>query len=1007
MKHRLPLILILLMVMLGASGCKSIFKTRWSNFNAYYNTFYNAERYYKLGYDKVQKRVDPINPERPIRIHKRPNSTLDADFENAILKGADVLRDFSDSKWVDDALLLIGKSYFFQGQYFSADMKFQELLAATNSVSMLQQGVIWRGRFFLESEQYETGIDYLNNALFDEELRWRGAEEADVRLLLAQLHAELEQWEQAEEQLVAGLENARGREILANGWFLLGQIRERTDDEIGALAAYSRVSRFNPEYSMVYNAKRKQAEISRETGRLDEALKLFIDMSRDDKNFDELAELNYEIGRTYQLLEDYARAERYYYDVLRYTIKSPTVETKAKTYYGLAEVNKDYYLDYFTAAAYYDSAATSGKDLERLPSWFDAAELSVSYNTYRRLAIEAYEADSLLWLSNLNEDAFDSVIAVVRQQKIAQMREEMRRQQAAANTMVNLGATPQGGGSSLGASASSGFLNHKNQTMVNDGKQAFRAIWGDRPLVDNWRRMDAVRLAREDPQLADELGNNAGNGTSDELEVEIDFSKIPFTPEEKEKSRETIASKIYEIGNVFFLQLNMPDSADSRYRRVISLYPDLPVAAQAKYSLSELYYTEGDSTASQIWADRLVADHPETIYRNRLAERFPTRIQPVDMGLTGEDSIRVAFEERFQALRDTLSIDAIESLRTFSAEKFDSPQAPDALLLAAHKYIELGKEDSLYKENYPKYLDLNAEWDRKEKIFTALKDSAKVILSDSLATSADSLEWKPIADSTFKKPNFPQYYPYFGAMWDSSRVVLSQWETQFPTNAKKDIVSRLAASLKYPVYVTAYLDSIRIANEPKPEVPLDSLGQPILSAEMDSTMSDSLRAVMAAALDSAMVGQMPPIPPDSMAAVPPIAGDTTSIAQIPPTVVDSTAVAPPPPVEEPPKQEPERKVFTLDELNAKLEPLIEIDKFIDDLKLEDAFQGVNISGVLIYRVRINEYGQPIEVETKDDAGLAAVATYVSHAIREAITFKPINGPNGEPVLVEGLLEIKL
>ena len=229
------------MVVFGASGCKSIFKTRWSNFNAYYNTFYNAERYYKSGFDKVQKRIDPINPEQPIRIHKRPNSTLDSDFENAILKGADVLRNFSDSKWVDDALLLIGKSYFYQGQYFSADMKFQELLSATSSTSMKQQGVIWRGRFFLESEQYDVGIDYLNSMLFEEELRWRGSEEAEVRLILAQLHVELEQWTLAEEQLIAGLDNAKGRDILANGWFLLGQVRERLDDEVGALTAYSRV----------------------------------------------------------------------------------------------------------------------------------------------------------------------------------------------------------------------------------------------------------------------------------------------------------------------------------------------------------------------------------------------------------------------------------------------------------------------------------------------------------------------------------------------------------------------------------------------------------------------------------------------------------------------------------------------------------------------------------------------------------------------------------------------
>jgi len=991
MKFRLPHIAILFLVVFGMSGCKAIFKTRWSNFNAYYNTFYNAEQYYKRGYDKVQKRVDPINPEQPIRIYKRPNTTLDSDFENAILKGADILRDFSDSKWVDDALLLIGKSYFFQGQYFSADMKFQELLSATNSTSMKQQGVIWRGRFFLESEQFETGIDYLNSMLYDEELRWRGAEEAEVLLLIAQMHVELEEWQLAEEKLVAGLDDARGRHILANGWFLLGQVRERLDDEVGALTAYSRVPRFNPDYSMVYNARRKQAEISRETGRLSEALKLFIDMSRDDKNFDELAELNYEIGRTYQLIGDYPRAERFYYDVLRYNIKTPTVETKAKTYYGLAEVNKDYYVDYFVAAAYYDSAATSGKDLDKLPAWFDAAELSLSYNNYRRLSTEAYEADSLLWLSNLNEEAFDSVIAVVRQQKIAQMREEMRRQQAAANTMINLGAGQQNLGGSSGAAQNSGFLNHKNQTMVSDAKAAFRAIWGDRPLVDNWRRMDAVRLSREDPDQAGDQAGGASGGSAEEMTVEIDFSKIPFSEEEKEKSREMIANMIYEIGNVFFLQLDMPDSADNRYRRVISLYPDLPVAAQAKYSLSELYFTQGDSTASQIWADRLVADHPETIYRNRLAERFPTRIQPIDMGLSSEDSVRVEFDVRLQVLRDSLNVESIEQLRVYSAEKFDSPLAPDAMLLVAHKYIELGKDDSHYKDNYPKYTDLNVEWSRKETIFAALKDSAKVILADSMATAADTLEWKPIADSVFKKPNFPQYYPYFGAMWDSSRVVLSQWETQFPTSTKKDVVSRLSASLKYPIYVTAYLDSIRIANEPKPEVPTDSLGQPLLSMDMDSTLSDSLRSAMGI-MDSTAEGQMPPQ-----------AVDTTQVgAQIsPPDIV-------PPAEEQNSMVMPDgRKVYTTEELGAKIEPIIDLDAFIDDLKLEDAFQGVTIAGEFIFKIRINEFGQPIEVEVKDAAGLDAVATYVSHALREAISFKPILGPDGQPVVVEGELTIKL
>ena len=1041
-RHLLIIGIVLLAV--GMSGCKSIFKSRWSNFNAYYNTFYNAEQYYKTGIDLVENRSDPINPEQPIRIHKTPTNVGDAEFENAIIKSADVLRDYSESKWVDDALLLIGKSYYHQGKYFSADQKFQELLLATNSISLKHEGIKWRGLYFLNTEQYDEGIDYLISQLLDEELNWRRAEEAEVRLVLAQLYVEQELWELAEEQLKLGLEDARGKRILANGWFLLGQVQERLGKQDDAIDSFSRVSRFNPDYSMVYNARRKQAEISRETGQVDQALRIFSDMSRDDKNFDEMTEIYYEMARSYQLQGDYERAERLYFDVLDYEITVPTVETKAKTYFGLAEINRDYYKNYLLTAAYFDSASTSGRDETKLPSWFNAAEQSLSYNAYRQLSLEAYEADSLLWLSNLNQEAFDSVIAIVRLQKIEEMREARRRQEAAANTMINIGAGQQGqqGGANT---SDNGFLNHKNPTMVSQAKEAFRAIWGDRPLVDNWRRLDAVRLAREDPSLTDDMNfEDTSSGTTEE-EVTIDFSKIPFLPEDKVKSRELIASRIYEIGNVFFLQLDEPDSAEANYRSVINRFPDLAVSAQAMYSLSELYTIRGDSVTSLIWAERLASEHPETIYRNRVAERYPDRITSFEMAMSREDSLRVGFSERIRAIVDSVTVNNIESLRNYSAEMFDYPLAPDAMLLSAQKYIELGKEDSIYMTNYDRYLEINREWDRNEKIFAALKDSAKTILADSMSTSSDSLEWKPIADSTFKRKNFPELYPYYGAHWDSSRAVLSQWETQFQTNPKKDIVSRLSQSLAFPSFVVTYLDSINRKPDPvdsllvpidpdgrfivdldsfgKPIIPTDSLGRQLIATdslgipispyiardslavpipdEIDvEAMSEDVNEE--AAIDST---QTPPVVADSSLVRPPDTevGVDTSLVPPPVTVEADTALVPPviPPKVTGPIILPDgRRVYLCDEIEAELEVVENFEEFISSLDLKNTFRGSALTGVLKFRVRINEAGKPIQITVSDSATLDSVAQYIADAMQQRLSFKPIIGPDGDAVLAE-------
>ncbi|PSQ68505.1 MAG: hypothetical protein BRD25_00240, partial [Bacteroidetes bacterium QH_1_61_8] len=123
--------LVVLLVVAGAvvGGC-SFLGRQYSNFTAYYNKFHNAEKAFEKGVDRISTDELSVDRTRYLSIFRKPTgATEGAAFDQAIQKSADVLREHPDSKWTDDALLLIGKSYFYQQSYVGAAEKFREVLA--------------------------------------------------------------------------------------------------------------------------------------------------------------------------------------------------------------------------------------------------------------------------------------------------------------------------------------------------------------------------------------------------------------------------------------------------------------------------------------------------------------------------------------------------------------------------------------------------------------------------------------------------------------------------------------------------------------------------------------------------------------------------------------------------------------------------------------------------------------------------------------------------------------
>lgn len=799
-----------LCLLLFVSGCSSTLQSGWSDFNAYFNTYYNAKTSFDRGIHQIESQRENINPERPIRIHQIPVQAGRQDFEKAIEKSADILRFHPTSRYVDNAIEIIGQSYFYQGQYFSASQKFLELYSTSPSNTKKQQAIYWRGRSLLELESYNEGLTYLKAQLYSSDYDWDREIEAEIKLVIGQLHVYNREWEDAELYISEAKQEVRNRKLLARAHFLHGQVLEKLGRYDDAFESYDLAThRANPEFSVTFNAKRKKAQVARKMEEYQWSYDFFVSMTRDDKYFEFLGDLLYEVARTLHESGDYKGAQEEYTYLLRQNLSTPSRETTAKTFYGLAEIHKNYYNDYQKAAAYYDSSAQQATDLTRLPEEFDARLMATSYGNYTDLVNRAQRLDSLLWLGSLPEAEFDSVIASITQEKIREMEQRMEQQQRADDFFVagdDLDITD------AATDTENGFLNHRNPQIMNQVSLTFRAYWGNRPLVDDWRRAEAVRLAvinRNNSRNGDREGSDMSDEETEEMlemqntpanQVVVDISDIPFTGEERAESKEQIASTYYEIGNVFFLTLNIPDSAKNRYHKVLERFPDSKLAPQALYSLSETYRSVDDSVKAREIADDLVEKYPRSNFAQRIAERHGIVLDydPGETVLTRQDSLNQKYRELVDDLDNGNVRENAEKLKNFAHAYRDSDKASQALFRAATDYLTLARKDSSYQKRFDEINRINKRWELKQLEFNELKQTSYEMLEDTTLTGEEYQQWRSLSDSTLAPPDLSDYFLYEGAYWDSARVVLADISENFPGFSAIRRVERLREEIREP-----------------------------------------------------------------------------------------------------------------------------------------------------------------------------------------------------------------
>ncbi len=774
------------------SGCGTGLKSRWGNFTAYYNTYYNAKKSYGAGLKKVLEADQNYNPQQPIRVHETPINAGTQDFDKAIDKGAEILRKHGDTKWVDNSLLLIGKSYFFKKEYFSADQKFEELLVQTDDETLIQESILWKARTLLEMELYGQGIQYINQELNDREDNWKKGKRAELELILAQIYVAQENWLSAIDLLNKSLDHLNSKKYKERGYFLLGQLNERQGNYREAFRAFSEVQNFYTDYDLQYLSLRKTAETARILGDNDTALNTFNRMVKDDKNTEFVSELDYEIARTYQTKKEFKTAENIYKKILQNEINQPDAETKALTYNGLAEVYRFGYDDLEMAAAYYDTASRQNATMNELPEDFNATELAISFGEYSELKNEIAYRDSLIWVSNLSKVELDSLISEIKKRKLNEIEEARRNQEQQQNTLVNLSAGEQ----EQTNTGNNGFLNVNSPELQNNARTQFIAVWGNRPLTDNWRVSELIQAAVTSDITENTDGINNGQISSTQsFDTSIDLSEVPFQEDEKNIMRQEIATYKFELGNLFYISLNMPDSAVKYFEDVIENHIESDKVPVSYYSLSEIQSLSGNSDEARSNAKILVDAYPDSRYAERLAEKYGL------LRVVTKDTLNLSLADQVEEIKADTSLSTsmeAEKVSEIALANTANSEAAPILYEAIQLYISAGRQDTIYKENFDKWNEVKKEFLNRKTEFLALKDSLKIQIQDTSLTDAEILKLQSVIDSTLTEPDYSELFPYYGDNWENARNIINLFLTNFGNSKLSTRVQILKEELAKP-----------------------------------------------------------------------------------------------------------------------------------------------------------------------------------------------------------------
>ncbi len=312
-----------------------------SGCGVYFNTFFNAKKAFNSG--------------EKVREQSRNGRGGKSDYTKAIEKARKVVENFPNSKYYDDALFILGVSYFHTEQYSKAERRLRELLANYDDPKFTREARLYLAKTKLELNEIDNAME-----IFEEIFQSDASKgfKAEAAIGLGTFQYENSNWRACRGYFMSvrdslGSDNQKfnAQKMLADSYYEAFQFED-------ALGGYLQLIGMDPDKDDYFHAMYRAAISSYRMFKIADGMDYLKELSEDELYYDSIPMLKLTIAEGYEREDDLELAIITYDDVAATADKK---QHQASAYYHLALIYQYDYDQLSEAKEYYDKASRANR----------------------------------------------------------------------------------------------------------------------------------------------------------------------------------------------------------------------------------------------------------------------------------------------------------------------------------------------------------------------------------------------------------------------------------------------------------------------------------------------------------------------------------------------------------------------------------------------------------------------------------------------------------------------
>jgi len=559
----------------------------WEDFTTYFNLYYDTA-------DIFQKAESNINLQKR-QLFSTDQIVVTPDVNQLLIKvvekSSQILQFHAKSGFVDDALMMLGKSFFYQQNYQKAYREFNELITKQPNSSLVLEAKLWLGKTEMQLKEFSNGLTTLNSVR--EEAIKKGRDDITRDSYVEEIKYRITQndYPGAIDLLKNFLSVAGNGETKAEVVYETATLYLKLGDLSSAIKNYELVQNYSPTFDVLYNTEINLGEVLRSSGDNESSLKIFNKMISQNKYSDSLsaiylekAETLVKLGKMDDALEQFKTVDTAY-------VKTPNSGIAT---YNIAQLYEGYYKNLDSAEVYYTKVTNSTAPIEDIVNARAQVEL---FKRYREISSDLEEDEKgLMYLRNPEAFVKDSIEYY---SELAYLTNEKNRlQNFVADTLKNRLALQNDSSKLLANQNLKDSTNNPNASLLHDSTN-------NRFLNQQPNQLQNQQANNQQPDQFQgrnsnqNLNQNPYQPGQNKLQQDkpVMNKKPPVRPTLPADSLQyEIIKYEFEKGNLLFSEFNLPDTAYIYYHDILANHPGSAYEGRTLYALGTYYLTEGDTS---------------------------------------------------------------------------------------------------------------------------------------------------------------------------------------------------------------------------------------------------------------------------------------------------------------------------------------------------------------------------------------------------------------------------